>query len=347
MKHLLFALLFFSSLYANKVIYLTYEKVPNRVIKGEIFPVTIKALSTLKESQDIHYNFTRGYGLKLLNTAPLREKRGKYFYDTFNFLTINKNARLPDIEASLVGFSQEGTTSLGGKALNVIALNPPKNFSNIVAKRFELVEYKTTSYDNEHNIIIFVATALNTNIRAMRFSNVYKQGAESVTESFSTPRVTYFVVVDKAVENFTFTYFNTEKNKFSLVNIPIVVLEDSVVTQSDLKPKDQSHETIKIIAAAALTLMIFLFALARKRYTYFILMIAPLAYIGYIAFPDKVVCINSGAKIQLLPVANGTIFETTTQVLRLQKEGASLNFTKVKLQNDKIGWVKNEDLCTY
>ena len=346
-KLFLFALLFLSSLYANKVIYINYEQVPSRVIKGEIFPLTLKALSTIPDSQEIRYSFTKGYGVKLLNKTPDRHINGKYFYDTFHFLATSTKARLPEIEASLVDFPTGTKTTLSSQALNVIALNPPKNFSNIVAKKFELVEFKTTSYDNEHNIIIFVASASNTNIRALRFSNVFKQGAESVVESFHSPRVTYFVVVDKTLENFTFTYFNTQKNKFSLVNIPIVVLDDSVVTQSDLKPKDQSHETIKIIAAGTIAFLIFLYALARRRYMHLLMLFVPIAFIAYIVFPDKVVCIREGAKIQLLPVSNGTIFETTKQVLHLQKEGTSLNFTKVKLQNEKIGWVKNEDLCSY
>lgn len=346
MKLLFLALLCISSLYANKVIYLSYEKAPSRVIKGEVFPVTIKALSTLQNSSDIHYAFTNAKGLKLLNKTPIREKKGKYFFDTFNFLSTSSSARLPDFQASVVG-SFNSSTTLSGKSLNVIALNPPKNFSGIIAKKFELVEYKTTSFDNEHNIIIFVATAINTNMKAMRFNDVYKQGTESLLDSLSGPRITYFVVVNKAIENFTFSYFSTEKNKFKLVNIPIVVMEDSVVTQSDLKPKDQSHETIKIIVAGGVAIVAFLFALARRRYSYLLFMIAPLWYMGYIVFPDKDVCINEGAQIQLLPVTNGTTFETTTEQLVLPKEGSVPNFTKVKLQNDKIGWVRDEDICSY
>jgi len=346
-KLLLLFLLFFSSLSANKVIYLSYEEVPNRIIKGAVFSITIKSLSTLKDSYNIHYSFTSAQGLKILNPIPERKRQGKYYLDTFHFLSTGTTARLPNIEASLIGAPGASSTVLSGKVLNVISLNPPKNFSNIVAKRFELVEYKTTSYDNEHNIIIFVATALNANIKSMQFKDVYKQGVESLSESHNKSRITYFVVIDKSAENFTFSYFNTHTNNFLLVNIPIIVVEDSVVTQSDLKPKDQSHEAIKIIAAGVVALLTFIYALARRRYAYLLLMLAPLGYMGYIAFPDKIVCINEGAKIRLLPVANGTIFETTTEVLHLQKEGTSLNFTKVKLQNDKIGWVNNEDLCSY
>jgi hypothetical protein len=347
MKLLLFSLLLLSSLFANKVIYLSYEKVPSRIIKGEIFPITIKALSTVREFSDIKYDFSNSTGLALLNPTPIRETRGKYFYETFNFLSTGNIAKLPDIEASLVASKEYDTTTLKGEKLNIISLNPRKNFSNIIANNFELVNYKTTSYDKEHNIIIFVASASNSNIKAMRFQNVYKQGSESMTESYRDSRITYFVVVDKKLENFSFSYFNLEKNNFSLVNIPIIVVEDSVTTQSDLKPKDQSKERLKITIAGGIAIFTFIFILIRKKYIYLFFMLIPVSYMAYIAIPDRIVCIKEGTEIRLLPVENGTIFETTSEVLHLHKEGSALNFTKVKLQNEKIGWIKNEDICSY
>lgn len=74
-KLLLLTLLFTLSLFANKVIYLSYDKVPQRVVKGEIFSVTIKALSTLKEFEQIDYKLSNSYGLKVLDDFPLREKK--------------------------------------------------------------------------------------------------------------------------------------------------------------------------------------------------------------------------------------------------------------------------------
>ena len=75
--------------------------------------------------------------------------------------------------------------------------------------------------------------------------------------------------------------------------------------------------------------------------------IIPLAYTLYLSIPEQEVCIKAGSNIYLLPVENGTIFETTPRKYHLPKEGSVTNFTKVKLQNDKIGWVKNEDTCSY
>lgn len=346
-KFLLLSIFLLSSLYANKVIYLSYEDVPQRVVKGEIFPITLKTLSTVKDFEDIDYKFSKLSGLKMLTTTPDRKQKGKYFYDTFYLLSTQSWAKLPDVNATLISQADYNSTFITGQKLNIITLNPKKNFSKIIANSFELVEYKTTSYDKQHNIIVFVATANNCDISSMNFKNVYKQGSESMTESFIDSKITYFLVIDKNIENFSFSYFNLLKNRFDVITIPIVVDEDSVTTQSDLKPKDQSKERLKMSIAAGVALMAFIFILWRRKYVYLIFLIIPLAYIAYLAIPDQEICIKGGTQIRLLPVENGTIFETTASKQTLLKEGSVKNFVKIKLKNERIGWVKNEDICSF
>ena len=346
-KLLLLTLTLLSSLYANKVIYSSYDKVPTRIVKGEIFTVTLKTLSTVKKFDDIKYKFSNYKGVIPLHQTPHRVRKGKYFYDTFYFLSTRKWAKLPDVKASLIAQRAFDSTTVVGSKLNVISLNPKDNYSNILANKFVLVDYKTTSYDNQHNIIVFSATAKNSQISAMKFTNVYKQGVESIKKSYYNSKITYFVVVDKKIENFTFSYFNLRKNKFALITIPIVVDDDSVTTQTDLKPKNQSKERLKMTIAAGASLIVFIFILWRKKYIYLLLLLVPLIYIAYLAVPAKEICIKKGVEIRLLPVHNGTIFETTSSQYRLLKEGSVKDFVKVKLKNDKIGWVRNEDICTF
>ena len=78
-----------------------------------------------------------------------------------------------------------------------------------------------------------------------------------------------------------------------------------------------------------------------------IFIVIPVAYIIYLAIPSKDVCIKENSNIYLLPVHNGTVFDTVHTRIYLQKEGSSKEFIKVKLKNDKIGWIKNEDICAY
>jgi len=333
---------------SQKVLYLNFTDTPKRVINGEIFSITFKTLSTVQDFINIKYDLSNYNDLKILNNTPYRESDSTYYYNTFYFLTTGNSAKLPDITASLINNDKKivyKKTTLYGKKLNVVTLNPKKDFSNIIADSFELSEYKTTHFDNKHNIVIFVAKAKKCHISAFHLNKIYKQGIESITESFFDSKITYYAIIDKNIENFSFTYFNIEQNKYLLINIPIIIHDDSVATQSDLKPKDQSRERLKMLIAGVITLISLIFIFWRKKYIYLIFILIPLAYIAYLAIPSKEICIKEGTNIYLLPVHNGTIFETTQTKKHLQKEGNVKEFVKVKLKNEKIGWVKNEDLC--
>lgn len=335
---------------SSKVIYLNYQEVPSRVLKGEIFKVTLKVLSTVKDFVDITYDLSNSKGLKLLNDFHLREEDSKYYYDTFYFLATSTTVRLPDFRAILLSNNsdvQYKTTTLSGQNLNVISLNPKKDFSNIIADIFEIIEYKTTNYNDTHNIVVFVATAKNCDISALKLNDVHKQGTESIVESYFDSKITYYAIIDKKIENLSFSYFNLNKNEFVPINIPIVLIDDSVTTQSDLKPKDQSHEMLKIAFAAAIAVILFFIILLKKKYIYLVFILIPLAYIAYTGIPSKEICIKKDSKIYLLPIANGTIFETTPGKYYLKKEDEVKGWVKVQLKNKKIGWVKNEDICSH
>ncbi|MEA3228317.1 MAG: hypothetical protein U9P38_04505, partial [Campylobacterota bacterium] len=189
-KLLLLTLLLLTSVFADKVLYMNYKEVPKRVVKGEIFSITVKTLSTVEKFDNITYKFSKHYGLKLLTPTPQREFIGKYFLDKFYFLTTKDSARLPNIKASIEAEKSYPSLTITGKKLNVIALNPKENFSNIIANSFELVNYKTTSFDNRYNILVFVAKATNTDISSLKFQNVIKQGVESSILSHLDSRVT-------------------------------------------------------------------------------------------------------------------------------------------------------------
>jgi|OM-RGC.v1.003840060 hypothetical protein len=333
----------------SKVIYLNYEKIPQRVLKGEIFSITIKNLCVVKNFVDITYKLSNETGLKILNPLPSRQKDSKYYYDTFYFIATSQNAKLPDFEATLIDTGEKAykTTILSGEKLNVISLNPKSDFSNIIANSFDIIEYKTTSYDATHNIVVFVATAINSDISALKLNGVYKQGIESATHTGNDSKITYYAIVGKSMSNLSFSYFNVLKNRFIFVNIPLIVSDDSVTTQSDLKPTDQSNEMIKMGVAATVAFLAFLIILWRKRYIYLIFIFIPLGYILSIALPSKEVCVKEGSSIYLLPMNNGTIFEKAASQYNLQKEAEVNGWIKVQLNNKKIGWVKNEDICSH
>ncbi len=162
----------------QKVLYLSYVSVPERVFKGEIFSLTVRTLSTEDRFEDINYAFKHGHGYKLLTPIPERRMEGRYFHDTFYFLSTSSRLRTPDLTASIQfsDFHQASPTTLGGKDISVVTLNPGKGFSNILADSFEITNYKTTRYNRGSNIVVFSARAARSHVEAMHCSKIDKQG---------------------------------------------------------------------------------------------------------------------------------------------------------------------------
>jgi arsenate reductase-like glutaredoxin family protein len=325
-----------------------YDYVPKRLIKGELFFIRIKTLSTL-QNHKIQYTFHNGFNLEPLNEQnPLRKKEGKFYYDTFYFKATGLHVRLPDIEANIITYAQEqyAPSILEGKNIETIQLNPKKDFCNVIARSFELTRYKTTTYDEEHNIVIFEATAKQTFLSDFHLNNTLSQGFESLRDTIENSKMTYFAVIDKKEENLVFSYFNTLKNKYITLSIPIIVQEDKVTTQSDLKPQDQSKAKIKLLITATIVAIALALLIWRKKYVYAIFVIFPAAYIIIALLPTQQICIKKGTKIHILPLEKSTIFEVTDKKIYLNKIGSTKECIKVELENEKIGWVKNENTCS-
>ncbi len=332
-----------------QIVYLSYSSVPNKIINGEIFAVTIKSLSTDSNYQDISFTFENGSHIVLIDDKTTQTKEGNYFYDTFYFQVTGSSATLPNIVATASDDAQgtyPTTTTLKGQTLNVITLNPRSDFSNVIAEEFNLLTHKITSYDKNNNIVLFTATATRSDLSRMKMKDVTKQGIESIDNSFMSPKITYYAIIKKGVQRFDFTYYNLKNQTFEKISIPIIVDDDKVTTMSDLDPKDQQFTGLKLAITIIFLLILFALIMWKKKYKFLVILILPIAYLVYLMKPADSMCVKQGSSVYLLPLTNGTIFEKTTSQENLEIEGESGNFTKVKLSSDKIGWIKNEDACS-
>lgn len=332
-----------------QIVYLSYSSVPNKIINGEIFAITIKSLSTDSNYQDISFTFENGSHIVLIDDKTTQTKEGNYFYDTFYFQATGSSATLPDIVATASDDAQgtyPTTTTLKGQSLNVITLNPRSDFSNVIAEEFNLLTHKITSYDKNNNIVLFTATATRSDLSRMKMKDVTKQGIESIDNSFMSPKITYYAIIKKGVQSFDFTYYNLKNQTFEKISIPIIVDDDKVTTMSDLDPKDQQFTGLKLTITIIFLLILFALIMWKKKYKLLVVLILPIAYLVYLMKPADSMCVKQGSNVYLLPLTNGTIFDKTTSQENLEIEGESGNFTKVKLSSDKIGWIKNEDACS-
>jgi hypothetical protein len=334
----------------QKIIYISYDNIPKRVFNGQVFAVSYKYLITNPQFKTLQYHFQQPDGLKLMTPQPTHTTEGIYSIDTFYFQDINGTSQMPPV--SVNAFDPDSNTTypitagLDPQPLNVITLNPPNDFANIIAKNFQITDYKTTTYDNNSNIMLFSATARQSVLENMHISGIQKQGIESLSEDANTSTVIYYAVIPKDVQSFEFSYFNLLTQSYDTVSIPVVVVNDSVSTQTDLAPTNQQHTTIKLIVASVVVVLLLLLFLLRQKYLYLLFAILAFIYVLYLAIPARTVCIKKDTNLYILPVFNGIVFDKTDSILQLESLDSREGYTKVKLPDNKVGWIKNEDICS-
>lgn len=325
---------------------LQFSDLPTRPYVGEIVAVNVKLTPVDLASGNIEYTLQNEEGIRIFSDTPRRSVKDDGVYDTFYFLVQSSSVRFPDITATLTSNGSVSET-LAGTSLSATTLSPPSGFANVLADKFEIVNYKTTPYNNDSNVLIFTVKASRCNIGNFSLPNAIKQGFESKLSNVGESQMTYYVIIPNTEQNLNFSYFNLKKQRYESITIPIVVDDDTVSTgQSDLSPTDARHTELKVGAAAVTVLILFALFYWRRDKWYLYASAVPMFYIVYALLPNQNICVKKDAPVYLLPIKNGTIFEMTLQEEHLEAEKEVGDFVKVHLSDDKVGWVNKRDLCT-
>lgn len=322
-----------------------FSQLPDRFYVGEVIPVTVKLTPVDTASGDIEYTLQNEEGLRIFSDTPRREVKEDGVYDTFYFVVESSSLRLPDITATLTSLGRS-SDPLIGTTLSASMLNPPATYANVMADRFEIVNYKTTVYDNDTNIVVFTVKASRCDIGSFRLPNAVKQGFESKSPGAVESQMTYYAIIPDSEESINFSYFNLDKQRYESLVIPIIVDDDTVSTQSDLSPTDARHTELKMAAAIVFAVLLGTLYYWKRKKWYLYASVLPVFYLLYVLLPKEEVCVKKGASIYLLPINHGTVFEKTEEKKQLEAEKEVGDFIKVHLNDDQIGWVNKRDLCS-
>lgn len=324
---------------------LEFTDLPTHPYVGEIIALTVKLTPVDLAAGNIEYTLQNEEGIRIFSDTPRRKVKEDGIYDTFYFLVQSSSVRFPDITATITSTGATSDT-LSGTSLSATTLSPPSGFANVLADKFTIINYKTTAYNNESNVVIFTVKASRCNISDFNIPNAIKQGFESKLSNVGESQMTYYVIIPNGEQNLNFSYFNLQKQRYESLNIPIVVDDDTVSTQSDLSPTDARHTELKVGAAIVVVLILAGLFYWRREKWYLYASVLPMFYIVFALLPNQDVCVKKDAPIYLLPIKNGTIFEMTLQEEHLEAEKEVGEFTKVHLTNEKVGWVNQRDLCS-
>lgn len=335
----------FSGVNTQGQLKLEFNNLPSRPYVGEIIAVNVKLTPVDLASGNVEYTLNNESGVRIFSDTPRRSVKEDGVFDTFYFLVQSQNIRLPDITATLTSTGAVSET-LTGSALSATTLSPPNGFANVLADKFEVINYKTTPYNNESNVVIFTVKASRCNISDFSIPNAIKQGFESKLSNVGESQMTYYAIIPNSEQNLVFSYFNLQKQRYEQVTVPIQVDDDTVSTgQSDLSPTDARHTELKIGGAVVTILIFFGMFYWRRNKWYLYFSALPMFYVVYVLLPNQSVCVKKDAPIYLLPIKNGTIFEMTLQEEHLEAEKEVGEFIKIHLSDDKVGWVNKRDIC--
>lgn len=335
----------FSGVTTSASLALEYVDLPTRPYVGEIIPLTIKLNPVDIASGNIEYTLQNEQGIRIFSDTPKRKVKDDGVYDTFYFLVQSSEIRIPDITATITSTGAV-SEALSGSTISASTLSPPSGYANVLAEKFTIVNYKTTVYNNESNVVIFTAKANRCNINDFRIPNAIKQGFESKLSNVGESHMTYYVIIPNSEKTLNFSYFNLRKQRYETLSIPIVVDDDTVSTQSDLSPTDARHTELKVAASVVVVLILAGLFYWRRQKWYLYASALPMFYIIFSLLPNEDICVKKDAPVYLLPIKNGTIFEMTLQEEHLEAEKEVGDFIKVHLGDGKVGWVNKHDLCS-
>lgn len=347
---LLFNIFLSLNLFAAKNLYLSYKKIPTNVYKNQKFEVTVKALITTTNFDNLTTSFFNHSNIAILNPNSQWKKISYDVYEnTFYFKVKNSNFRLPDIEVKLLnGNSIIDTSQLSTTPIRYSDIGKgDERYSNVIADKILLKAYKTKQYNNNEALTIIDIDGINSNLEDFKLKNIAEQGVSAIKELDATQNLVYYFVTPIYQKNLIFTYYNSATKSFKDIKVPLILQNELVSTQTDLNPNDSTFEKYKKIAALVLFGMLFLLTLwKRKKILIFFTIISFMIALFY-NLPNAKGVVKKDSFVYILPTKNSTIFfkiENEQKVEILEKKNGFIKI--LGLENGFIGWIKEESFGT-
>jgi len=212
------------------------------------------------------------------------------------------------------------------------------NFSNVLAKNLKIKNIISSKYDNKYNMVSFTLTGKDANI------NDFTLGLKDENLTIISPqKATYLGLIEKDKKNIVFYYFNTQKNNYQKIEIPVNIKEETISTQTNLNPEENTLFTpVNIFFLSIIAVLLIIFLIYQKTWLIFPPILLS-AYLIYINLPKGETYLSRGTKVYILPTKNSTVFYKAPIGSKVKILKKLKNYTKIQIQN-KIGWVKNEDI---
>lgn len=328
-----------------KSVYLNMMDFPTRTLyQREIVHATYRLL-VLANLQSLKTDFLGGDGsVGVLNpNSPWKKEADGSFSNTFYFKIQAQSFTIPKIRVSAEVNGYTDSDESEGRSGKAIVLDRNALFSKVIAKELRITDYKITSYDNENNLAVFRIEAENSNLEDFSLPYYKKQGVESSSFSPQLSSMIYYVILPKSEESIEFDYFASSDYQYRRLSLPNIAVDEKVSTQSDIKPKNN----LRIFELSLLGMGILLFAglyLYRRHILFLLIAFALLGYGIYSLSAKDEGYLKPEAEVRILPTYNSTVILRPESRLKIEILSEHNGYFKIISEDEKIGWVRKEEV---
>jgi len=317
-----------------------YSYMPKKVYENQVFPVTIMCLSGCRD-EHVNFTFDEVSPVQPLSDTASIIRNGKESFYTFYFKAEQIDVRVPRLFIR----SENEEVTLAPQVVMLGTLKQREDFCGVLAADMKLENSQVSNYDETNKLVTLTVEALEANLEDMYLNNVLESGIEHLQRDYSKVYAEFYFVVPEAEKEIKFTYFNTIKNQYVYLKTPIELVNRTVVSQTDLNPKEDSFELLKRYAAMALTGFFLLMFLFKRDFFYLVLGVISFITLLTLYIPHQKVCITQGAPIFILPTETSTMSTKVEEEYETVLLGEHADYKKVEYKSGLIGWIKNEDIC--
>jgi len=317
-----------------------YSYMPKKVYENQLFAITVIGIG---EDGSITPRFTFDSSSKRqpLSTEPLVVKNGNDSFYTFYFKADKSDIRIPQ----LIINTQYDEIALSSRNIFIKTLKLRDDFCGVLAADMKIKNSQVSNYDETNHIVTLSIEAFEANMEDMTLANVVESGVETLQRENAKVSTEFYFVVPTEKKLVKFTYFNTIKKQYVFLEVPVVVEDASVVTQSDLNPKEDNFMKLKKYGLMTFSIFFILMFLFKRDFFYLVFGVISIIILLTLYIPHKKICIKQGASLYILPTSTSTVSTRIDERLDTALLSERAEYTKIEYKEGIIGWIKNEDLC--
>jgi len=317
-----------------------YSYVPKKVYENQVFPVTIICISECSKALP-HFSFDTISNIHPLFNDPLVIHNGNDSFYTFYFKASSVDMRIPRLYIN----SENADLSLDPQIVSMGSLKIRDDFSGVIAADMKIRNSQVSNYDEKNHLVTLSIEAFESNLEDMYLNNVLESGIEHLKRDNAKVESEFYFVLPAEIKEMKFTYFNTIKKQYVYLKTHIELANSTVVTHSDLNPKEDSFELLKKYILMFLLGFFSLMFLIKRDFFYLVLAVISLITLLTLYVPHKKICIKQGSSLFILPTETSTMSTKIDNELNTMLLGEHGDYNKIQYKKGVIGWIRNEDIC--